>query len=203
MAFLTIASEIRNQIIALATSDPADVTKLSIHNRRLDEISSTNDPIDISFWNGSLLFVCKQLREEVRPFLTSSIEWHFRQGNAVDLSLSTKQHYFDRTVAVELNTKFNLDFPVSRFRTLEQLQLRRTDENKAKLELSENYTEAVQQIDRCIGDLGFVSRAKDMLLERQWIKHFSGTLKESSLSKTPSILKVYGIHCRRTRRRCW
>lgn len=69
-----------------------------------------------------------------------------------------------------MTENLNFEIPVSFFKNLKELSLRRNEQANAKFELSTNSVEAIRQVDWCIGDLGFISRAKDMLLERKCIR---------------------------------
>ena len=182
-ALLRIAPEIRNKIIALATSDPADVTKLTLHPRGLVVMSEHYDLIDISFWNGSLCMVCKQLLNEIRAFLTSSITWAFRHAYMRDISQFPRRYYLEHTKTVEITDNLSFEFPFPLFNNLKEIHLGRIHESNAHYELSSDPIEAIRQIDWCIGDFSFISRAQERLLKRESIKSLLKRSKERFLVK--------------------
>ena len=171
--FLRVAPEIRNKIIAVTTSDSANVARLTIHDRRPDETPEYNDKIDVSFWNGDLrdlMSVCRQLHYEVRPVSVSSITWRSSYNVMREISQFPKRYYLENTKIVDITKNLNFEFPLSLFKNLKELRLRRTDENTAEFDLSSDPVEAIRQVDWCIRDFSFIPRAKDRLLERKWIR---------------------------------
>ena len=126
-------------------------------------------------YKGQLIFVCKQLYNEVQPVFAAAISWNFSNRHPRHVPKHLSQLYLKHTKSVTITENLGFKFPFSCFDQLKEFHIGRDVLLSAHERLSADGHLVLQQLDGCIADTGLVANAKRTLvmhrLARLVIKH--------------------------------